>query len=130
MQFNPNTIRNAPTRTGKGRNTVPALQIAITLGRNISDPLPGSPTKVTPEALQAFLDRSVTPRFPDGYSVSNGQGVWKGDREDTVTISVVVPITSRADAGVKIEEIRSAYALRFNQETTLRTDTTCMVSIA
>ena len=69
-------------------------------------------------AWRRFLDRSVSPRFPDGLSVFSGQGRWRGPdgrplREPMHLLLIVVPDTPQArDA---LHAVRADYARRFAQ---------------
>jgi hypothetical protein len=71
---------------------------------------------------RAFLDAEVSPRFPDGLSVSDVYGQWKspaGDfvREDTKAIFIV--LAGRPDERQRLDLIRDAYKRRFHQESVL-----------
>jgi hypothetical protein len=69
--------------------------------------------------LRRFVDQEVTPRFPDGVTVVNGGGQWKGSenrliREASKVVLVVLPASG--DGGAKVEAIRTAYRTKFRQE--------------
>jgi hypothetical protein len=69
-----------------------------------------------------FLDQEVTPRFPEGFSVSDVSGQYR-DQSGTIVRepSKQLLIVSR-DIGVdeaKLNAIRDAYKRRFNQESVL-----------
>lgn len=81
---------------------------------------------VTDREFRDFLDRSVTPRFPDGYTVQSAEGLWKGSGEPSRILVIVHPDT--ADASGKIELIRKEYKFRFDQESVLRVDTAARAS--
>ena len=49
----------------------PALRAELLFGLATPD------GPVTPAAFDAFLDRSVTPRFPSGLTVLDGTGRWR-----------------------------------------------------
>lgn len=82
---------------------------------------------VSDEAWEKFLAEVVTPLFPDGFTILGGRGQY---REASGTIAkepshVLVFLYKKADrktAGVKIEQIRTAYKKRFAQESVLRVD--------
>lgn len=69
-------------------------------------------------AWRRFLDRSVTPRFPDGLSAFSGQGRWRSPggrqlREPTRLLLIVVPDTPQTrDA---LHAVRADYARLFAQ---------------
>ena len=80
---------------------------------------------------RAFLDAEVTPRFPDGLTVLAGYGQWRGGTGAIAkeTSRVLVIWHARpADAESKIEAIRSAYKVRFSQESVMRVDGVSCVS--
>lgn len=69
--------------------------------------------------LRRFVDQEVTPRFPDGVTVVNGGGQWKGSenrliREASKVVLVVLPVSG--DGGAKVEAVRTAYRTKFKQE--------------
>ena len=76
-------------------------------------------TKVSDTDLRKFVDAEVTPRFPDGVTVVDGGGQWKGDenrmiREAAKVVTIVLP--ERGDPNAKVEAVRSAYRTRFKQD--------------
>jgi hypothetical protein len=86
-------------------------------GRNIGDE-----PKVTEADFRRFMDEEVTPRFPDGLTVLDGGGQWRGAsnqlvREASKVVLVVLPKGRSADA--KVEAVRTAYKSRFHQESVL-----------
>lgn len=74
---------------------------------------------------QRFLDDEVTPRFPDGLTVQDAFGQWKGEggivREPSKRLVLVM--SGSAGHGARLEAIRTAYRLRFRQESVLRVET-------
>jgi hypothetical protein len=79
---------------------------------------------------QSFLDSDVTPRFPDGFTVLNALGQWRGEggltREQSRILVVWHDRSPARDAD--IEAIRTAYKARFDQESVLRIDGVSCVS--
>lgn len=79
-----------------------------------------------PEARWAeFLDREVTPRFPDGLSVLDVYGQWRDEkpvapilRERSRLLVIVHPQTR--EAGEKIEAIRAAWKQLRGETSVLR----------
>jgi len=74
---------------------------------------------------QDFLDREVTPRFPDGLSVIDVYGQWRNAqagasvrRERSRRLVIVHPDTP--EASVKIEEIREAWKKQTGEKSVLR----------
>ncbi len=90
----------------------------------------GRPDVVEAEWL-AFLDREVTPRFPDGLTVLAGLGQWKSPagvavREPARLLLVWVRYTPDLDA--RIEAVREGWKRAFEQTSVLRSDSMDCVS--
>ncbi|MFO1448631.1 MAG: DUF3574 domain-containing protein [Opitutaceae bacterium] len=72
------TVTTAPTATLQGDSQRPAharwlrTELYLAVGRVDA---PGSGTDEA--GWRAFLDREVTPRFPDGFSVVDAYGQWR-----------------------------------------------------
>ncbi len=86
---------------------------------------------VTGAQWQAFLDASVTPRFPAGLSVWQAAGQWKSNagpivRETSYVLNIVHAGTATAHAA--LDAIASEYKARFQQEAVLRVRTAACVS--
>lgn len=82
--------------------------------------------EVTDAQWTAFVDEVIVPRFPDGFSVSHGDGHWKGDDGKAVSEhSSVFEVTHAADPKIdaRLEEIAKTYRARFNQDAVLRVRT-------
>jgi Protein of unknown function (DUF3574) len=82
-------------------------------------------TEVNHAEFQRFLDREVTPRFPDGFTVISGQGQFKDARgailqERSKLLILLYPIV--ANSNQQIEQIRTAYTTTFQQQSVLRAD--------
>ena len=84
-------------------------------GRKIGDRV-----AVTEGLWRQFLDREVTPRFPDGLSVVDAAGQWQDPvrkrviREPSKIVTIVLK-----DVGpdqLKLEAIAEAYKKRFRQQ--------------
>ena len=88
---------------------------------------------VSDEAWAAFLVDTVTPRFPDGLTVVDGAGQWRGSdgvvqRERS---KVLIILTSPGEEGMRLtDEISREYETRFNQETVLRVVRTACASFS
>lgn len=81
---------------------------------------------VDKDEFQDFIDREVTPRFPDGLTVLTGDGQFEDSRSRIIRepgrlLILLYEQVESADAD--IEAIRSAYKNRFRQESVLRADT-------
>jgi len=83
-------------------------------------------TVVTAEQFMEFLDKEITPRFPDGLTVLMGHGRFRSKHGNIIAEeSVVVILLYSVEAGTKsqhIEAIREAYRRTFQQESVLRVD--------
>lgn len=83
---------------------------------------------------QRFVDEFVTPRFPDGLTILEADGQWRGKdlkvvREQSKVIVLLYKRKERKDANRKIEEVRSEYMKRFDQEAVMRVDIARSVSV-
>ena len=79
---------------------------------------------------QSFIDFVVTPRFPDGLTVLNASGQWRGEGGVTKEQARILVIwhDRLPSRDADIEAIRSAYKARFDQESVLRIDSVSCVS--
>jgi hypothetical protein len=78
---------------------------------------------VTPAQWSGFLGDTVTPRFPQGLSVSEASGQWRGaDGTIVKEASHVLDLLHPDDAASEkaIVEIVAAYKAQFRQEAVLR----------
>lgn len=83
-----------------------------------------APAPETEAAWRGFLDREVTPRFPDGLTVVDVYGQWRGAaagspvlREHSRLLVVFHPRSAEADT--KIEAIRAAWKQSRGEESVL-----------
>ena len=94
-------------------------------GRNI----PGG-GEVSDADWRRFLDDVVTPRFPEGFTVLDGEGQYR--MADGIIIrersKVLVVIAKGGDAGLRSAEAVAEYKRRFRQESVLRRDGVSCVS--
>jgi hypothetical protein len=89
-------------------------------------------TVVTDIKFKSFLDQHVTPRFPDGLTLLSGQGQFKNSngmiiQEKSKVLILLYPLDD-TEASNRIEAIRTAYKLAFQQESVLRVDSRAGVS--
>ncbi len=98
----------------------PMVSAELTFGRAI----PGGGA-VSEADWQHFVDEEITPRFPDGLTVQDALGQWKGRggivREASKRLFVV--ISGSPLEAAKLEAIRTAYRMRFRQEAVLLVET-------
>jgi hypothetical protein len=86
----------------------------LLFGRNIGDRL-----RISEREWDRFVDREMTPRFPDGLTVFNGSGQWREPRggkiirEPNKIVQIVLP--GQAEDFARLDEIAEAYKRRFKQ---------------
>src|SRR5712692_3350979 len=84
----------------------------------------GTPTGVvTPEEWAEFLRNTVTPRFPQGLTVSQASGEWRAaDGTLVQESSHILHLVHAADAPSEknVLELVATYKTRFQQEAVLR----------
>ena len=86
-------------------------------GRNV-----GAKPGVSDSAFGKFVDEELTPRFPDGLTILDGGGQWRGAenkliRESAKVVLIVLP--KAGDSSQRIEAVRAAYKTRFHQNSVL-----------
>ena len=86
---------------------------------------------ITEGEFQSFIDDQVTPRFPDGLTVLDGNGQFKDSRgvivqEKSKLLILLYPFARKS--GRKIDEIRREYQAMFQQQSVLRVDEAMCVS--
>lgn len=74
-----------------------------------------------------FLDKEITPRFPDGLTLLSGRGQFREAdgtivEETSFVLILFYPYEDRAESSARIEEIRRRYLDAFDQESVLRVD--------
>ncbi|MFG2798921.1 DUF3574 domain-containing protein [Streptomyces pseudovenezuelae] len=88
---------------------------------------PDGGAAVTDRQFMAFVDREVTPGFPDGLTVQSGRGQWRDvggriEKERSYELILLYPVGQAPASDRKIEEIRRAYEKEFGQEAVARVD--------
>lgn len=104
----------ASTTCPKGQQDMRSAQLF--LGRK--DPT----APVTEVQVRRFIDQEITPRFPDGVTVLDGGGQWRGpdDRLLRNAVKVVLFILpAKGDILTRIDAVRAAYQTQFRQESVL-----------
>jgi len=99
------------------RGTQAVIRSELVFGRLRPD---GS--TVTDAEWRAFVEEQVTPRFPDGFTVQDVLGQYRGrDGRIIAEPSKILLIIHGADARPRtaIQEIRDAYRRLFQQESVL-----------
>lgn len=85
----------------------------------------GQDGKVEAADWSRFVNEVILPRFPDGFTIMDGQGVYRSARNGIVREPAHVLVVARpkgADADRKLEAIADDYKTRFHQESVLRLD--------
>ena len=76
-------------------------------------------------AWTAFLDKEVTPRFPEGLTVVDSQGRYRAQdgtpTEESSKVLTILALEPEA-AVARLDEVREAYKARFDQESVLLTE--------
>lgn len=78
-----------------------------------------------------FLDREVTPRFPDGLTVLAGRGQWRNAAGVAVgepARLLLIWVKPAQDLEARIAAVREAWKRAHDQESVLRADGTSCVS--
>jgi hypothetical protein len=86
-------------------------------GQNI-----GGKPGVSEADFRRFVDDELTPRFPDGLTILNGGGQWRGSENQLIRDAskvVLIVLPGKSDATPRIEAVRGAYKQRFQQESVL-----------
>jgi hypothetical protein len=83
--------------------------------------------RISGEAWRAFVQDAVLPRFPDGFTVIDGEGQYRGRdgqsrREPSAILIVLHPAAQAREDGAKLDAIATEYDRRFQQESVLRSD--------
>jgi hypothetical protein len=105
-----------------GAPTCPAGQerlrtAQLFFGQNI-----GGKPGVSDADFRKFVDDELTPRFPDGLTILNGGGQWRGSESQLIREAskvVVIVLPTNGDANTRLDAVRDAYKQRFQQEAVL-----------
>jgi hypothetical protein len=73
---------------------------------------------------QSFIDNEIAQRFPDGFTLLDGQGEWRGSRGIVREKSHILILwyQSSPESQDKIEALRSIYDKQFGQDSVARID--------
>jgi hypothetical protein len=83
-------------------------------GRNVGDK-----PRVTEAEFRRYVNEELTPRFPDGLTILDGGGQWKGEENRLIREAskvVLIVLTKGSDQQPRLDAARAAYKTRFNQE--------------
>jgi hypothetical protein len=101
----------APSCSGAQR---PQQVAELLFGRDI-----GRRRGVSDSAFADFVARELTPRFPDGLTITNATGQWRDPaggallREATKQVEIVLP--GKPDDQAKLDAVVTAYKREFRQ---------------
>jgi Protein of unknown function (DUF3574) len=117
---NPSATTNAQRPCINVPDSKPVVRTELFFGLRRPD---GS--EVNNAEFQQFLDREVTPFFPDGFTLLSGQGQFKHTsgailKERSRLLILLYPVAAARNQ--KIENIRKAYTMAFLQQSVLRAD--------
>ena len=92
----------------------------------------GAASAVTAEEWARFLEATVTPRFPQGLTVSLASGQWRGVdgsivRESTYVLHLMHANDAQSEASVAA--IVATYKTQFQQEAVLRVRAKACISV-
>ncbi|MFD1627968.1 DUF3574 domain-containing protein [Azospirillum griseum] len=93
----------------------PMVESRLFFGRNIGDHL-----GVTDKAWARFVNREITPRFPDGLTIQDAAGHWRDS--DTGRLvkepSKILTLLTASDPATlaRIHEVADLYKKRFKQQ--------------
>jgi hypothetical protein len=83
-------------------------------------------SEVTDAQFFGFLDREITPRFPDGLTLVAADGQFRDGttiiKERSKVLILLYPQDAARDKNTAIEEIRALYEQEFQQQSVLRAD--------
>jgi hypothetical protein len=98
-----------------GEAGAPMTVYELFFGRSVAGRAP-----VSDAEWDAFLAEVVTARFPDGFTVLDGQGQWRNPRTGEIVRDPTKVLLVAAPPGVAtraaIEAVRQAYEARYRQE--------------
>ncbi|WP_063783743.1 DUF3574 domain-containing protein [Streptomyces sp. WM6372] len=81
---------------------------------------------VAEQEFMGFLDREITPAFPEGLTILDGHGQWqragKVIRETSYEVVLLYPEKEAEERSARIERIRQAYEDQYQQDSVGRSD--------
>src|SRR5262245_45360276 len=84
-------------------------------GRNI-----GATLGVSEDQWQSFVDREITPRFPDGLTIADAQGQWRDSATGAIvhepSKALTVFLGDEAQGRAALDQIAEAYKREFHQQ--------------
>lgn len=91
------------------------MVVDLLFGRNI-----GAKIGVSEQAFRHFVDREVTPRFPDGFTVIDSYGQYRDTKQGQIIREpgklIVIALGDEQADLFKIRSLVTAYKERFRQQ--------------
>jgi hypothetical protein len=104
----------APARCAPGLGT-PMQEYALFFGRSV-----GGRGDVSDQEWLDFIEDTVTPALPDGFTAFDARGAWRSPRSGRTiheaTKVIVVALPDGPDGLAAVNRARAAYQARFNQQ--------------
>ncbi|WP_411101386.1 DUF3574 domain-containing protein [Streptomyces sp. cmx-4-9] len=87
----------------------------------------GGGSAVDKHEFMRFLAKDITPAFPEGLTVHDGYGQWRGKdgtsvRETSYEVVLLYPEKEADERSARIERIRQTYEDRYQQDSVARSD--------
>jgi len=79
----------------------------------------GETPRVSEAEFRRYVDEELTPRFPDGLTILDGGGQWKGEENKLIREAskvVLIVLAKGPDQQPRLEAARAAYKTRFKQD--------------
>jgi hypothetical protein len=109
---------NKPDKDGGSEFSGGAIKSELYFGMQKPDE-----TAVTDAEWQSFLDKNITPRFPDGLTVIDAYGQYKDAKGNIVKEKTkLLIIVHEGDKNEELEQICEEYMKAFSQEAVFRTN--------
>jgi hypothetical protein len=93
----------------------PMLLVTLYFGETIPGTAP-----VTPQQWADFTAHTITPAFPDGFTVTDGAGQWRnpqtGVTDQDPTKILTVALTPSQTLPSKVAHVMQAYETQFHQQ--------------
>ncbi len=121
LQADRHVVTQRPVPMGARTGSLPFVRTELYFGT-------AKPSGVVSEAeFLDFVDRHVTPRFPDGLTLIKGDGQFRNDghtivKEQSFVLILLYPHDALDEGLRRIERIRTLYKDEFDQQSVVRVD--------
>ena len=121
------TSAQAPGTLAAAPPAEPWVRTALVFGLTDRN---GHPVSI--RSWQHFADATLTPAFPDGFTLVKAEGRWSDrshatHKEATEIFTVLYPASDTATMDRRIEQVSRDYVHQFHQESVLRADSSATV---